>query len=201
SKLWKNKKSENHWDEPVGEEDLSTWHSLSKELNKLDELEFPRFTLSEDKPTTLILYCDASKSAFGYVGYAVQEGTSCNLLAKTKVAPVKNKTLPTLELMAVSLAYKALFNIFKTYKNVRFSNVFVASDAQIIISWLLSDTVKTKNLFARNRIKDVHRMHKELIEEFKVPIQIKYVATHENPGDLITRGLSRGFQKAPQLLD
>ena len=34
SKLWKNKKSENHWDEPVGEEDLSTWHSLSKELNK-----------------------------------------------------------------------------------------------------------------------------------------------------------------------
>ena len=51
-------------------------------------------------------------------------------------------------------------------------------------------------MFARNHIKDVHSMLKELKEKYKIPICFKYVPTDQNPGDLLTRGLTFDiFQK------
>ena len=58
------------------------------------------------------------------------------------------------------------------------------------MSWLLTDTVKTKNQFARNRIKDIHRMLKDLRDKSGIPISFKYIPTDQNPADLLTRGIS-----------
>ena len=190
SNIWKKKRSSDHWDEVVAEEDERTWSSLSKDLVGLSSIEFPRFALSEDEPTDLFLFCDASKNAYGYVAYAVQNGKSCYVLSKSKVAPLQTKSLPTLELLGVFLAFKGLFCILKTFSKVKFNHIFVAVDAQVVLSWLLSDVVKTKNQFARNRIRDVHRMMKDLLDQYRVPISFKYVRTDQNPGDLLTRGLS-----------
>ena len=190
SNIWKKKKSDDHWDEEVTEEDSKTWTNLSKDLDGLSSIEFPRFSLSEDDPTDLVLFCDASKGAYGYVAYAVQNGKSCYVLSKAKVAPLQPKSLPTLELLGVFLAFKGLFSMLKTFSKVQFNNIFVAVDAQVVLSWLLSDTVKTKNQFARNRIRDVHRMKRELLDQYRVPISFKYVRTDQNPSDLLTRGLS-----------
>ena len=190
SDIWKKKKSEDHWDEEVDEEDSRTWSAVSKDLAGLSSIEFPRFSLSEDEPTDIFLFCDASKNAYGYVAYAVQNGKSCNVLSKSKVAPLLTKTLPTLELMGVFLAFNGLFSILNTFSKVKINNIFVAVDAQVVLSWLLSDVVKTKNQFARNRIRDVHRMKKALFEQFGIPISFKYVSTDQNPADLLTRGLT-----------
>ena len=190
SNIWKKKKSDDHWDEEVTEEDSKTWTNLSKDLDGLSSIEFPRFSLSEDDPTDLVLFCDASKAAYGYVAYAVQNGKSCYVLSKAKVAPLQPKSLPTLELLGVFLAFKGLFTMMKTFSKVKFNNIFVAVDAQVVLSWLLSDTVKTKNQFARNRIRDVHRMKRDLLDQYGVQISFKYVHTDQNPSDLLTRGLS-----------
>ena len=120
----------------------------------------------------------------------MQNGKSGFVLSKAKVAPLQSKSLPTLELLGVFLAFKGLFSMLKTFSKVKFNNIDVAMDAQVMLSWLLSSAVKTKNQFARNRIQDVHRMKKELLEQFQIPIIFKYVSTDQNPGDLLTRGLS-----------
>ena len=190
SNIWKKRKSEGHWDEEVDEEDSRTWTTLSKDLVGLSSIEFPRYSLSEDEPTDIFLFCDASKNAYGYVAYAVQNGKSCNVLSKAKVAPLLTKSLPTLELLGVFLSVKGLFSILKTFSKVSINNVYVAVDAQVVLSWLLSDVVKTKNQFARNRIRDVHRMKKDLFDQYGIQINFKYVSTDENPADLLTRGLS-----------
>ena len=190
SNIWKKKSSDDHWDVEVTEEDSKTWTSLSKDLAGLSSIEFPRFALSEDDPTDLFLFCDASKGAYGYVAYAVQNGKSCFVLSKSKVAPLQSKSLPTLELLGVFLAFKGLFSLLKTFSRVKFNHIYVAVDAQVVLSWLLSDSVKTKNQFARNRIRDVHRMKRDLLDQYRVPISFKYVRTDENPSDLLTRGLS-----------
>ena len=190
SNIWKKKKSEGHWDEVVDEEDSRTWTTLSKDLVGLSSIEFPRYSLSEDEPTDIFLFCDASKNAYGYVAYAVQNGQSCNVLSKAKVAPLITKSLPTLELLGVFLSFKGLFSILKTFSRVRINNIFIAVDAQVVLSWLLSDVVKTKNQFARNRIRDVHRMKKDLFDQYGIPIHFKYVSTDQNPADLLTRGLT-----------
>ena len=98
--------------------------------------------------------------------------------------------MPTLELLSVFLAIKGLFGLLKTYKNDQINNIYVGVDAQIVLSWILTDVVKTKNQFTRNRIRDIHRMCNELKEKHKVPIHFRYVPTQLNPGDLLTRGLS-----------
>ena len=199
SNIWKKKISADHWDEEVSEEDNNAWTSLSKDLSGLSSIEFPRFSLSEDEPADLFLFCDASKKAYGYVAYAVQNGNSGFVLSKAKVAPLQEKSLPTLELLGVFVAFKGLFSMLRTFSKVKFNNIYVAVDAQVVLSWLLSSVIKTKKQFVRNRIQDVHRMKKELLEEFQIPISFKYVPTDQNPGDLLTRGLS--LEQFKQRLD
>ena len=189
SKLWKDKKSDKHWDEAISGENCATWNLLKRDLEGLSDVAFPRYSLSEDLPTDLYLFSDASREGYGYVAYAVQEGQSGYLLAKTKVAPQKSKSLPTLELMGALLAYRGVLDLVKTYRKMKINKVFVACDAQIVISWILSKNVKTKNIYARNRILDVHAVQDELKTKYKINIMLKYIATDQNPADLLTRGI------------
>ena len=189
--IWAENKSKNHWDVKISLESQRVFQGLCKDLAKLHTLEFPRYSLSEDKETDLYLFCDASKNrAYGYVTYGVQEGNACILFAKPKVVPLIQKSLPTLELLSVFIAVQGLFSLLRIYNKFKINNIFIAVDAQVVLSWLLSDVIKTKNQFARNRIKDIHRMLKELDEKYKVPIKFRYVPTAQNPADMLTRGLS-----------
>ena len=191
SKIWKEMQSKvDHWDETISEESCNTWNTLKKDLEGLSDMAFPRYSLSEDLPADLYLFSDASKEAYGYVAYAVQEGQSGFLMAKTKVAPLQGKTLPTLELMGAHLAYKGVIEILNTFKKVKINNVYVAVDAQIVISWILSQNMKTKNIYARNRVLDIRVLQEELAKKFNINVKLKYVATELNPADLLTRGLS-----------
>ena len=190
SSIWQKKVSEDHWDVGVDEESVMTWTKLSKDLTGLSDVGFPRYSLSEDEPADLYIFCDASKQAYGFVAYGVQNGKSGFLVAKTKVAPIKSKSLPTLELLSAFLAMKNLFSLLKSHNKIKFNNVYIALDAQVVLSWLLADVIKTKNMFARNRIRDIHKFVKEIVDQFNVNIFFKYVPTKENPADLLTRGLS-----------
>ena len=190
SSLWQKKQSDDHWDERVDEESGKAWIHLAKDLEGLSDIKFPRYSLSEGEQTDLYLFSDASKQAYGFVAYAVQNGKSGFICSKTKVAPVIKKSLPTLELLGVFLTLKNLFSMLSTFKKVNVENVYIATDSQVVLSWLLADIVKTKNGFACNRIKDCHKMFGDLQKQFNIKIQYKYVPTKENPGDLLTRGLS-----------
>ena len=190
SNLWQKKQSDDHWDERVDEESDKAWNHLKQDLEGLSDIEFPRYSLSEGDQADLYLFCDASKLAYGFVAYAVQQGKSGFIYSRTKVAPVIKKSLPTLELLGVFLALKNLFSMLSTFKKVNIKNVYLATDSQVVLSWLLADIVKTKNQFARNRIKDCHKMFGDITKQFNIHMQYKYVPTKENPGDLLTRGLS-----------
>ena len=179
-----------HWDKVISTEDSKTWSKLAPDLMGLSEVEFPRYTFSQDEPTDLLMYCDASKRAYGYAVYAKQNSNTNLMFSKCKSAPLKEKSLPTLELLGVYLGMQGLINILRDFKNVNFKNVYVAVDAQVVLSWILSDTIKTKKVFVANRIKDIKKMQKDILNEFNVSVQFKYVPTAENPADLLTRGLS-----------
>ena len=182
---------QDHWDLLLSKEAREAWPKLYKNYVGLGTLGFPRYTLSEDKPFDILIFCDASKIAYSFVAYGVQAGHSCILHAKPKVAPLRNpKSIPTLELLGVCLAYKALFNTFRIYCKYKINNVYINCDAQVVLSWLLLDNMKTKNQFARNRIRDINEMKKKLIDKHNIPIHLKYVPTDQNPADLLSRGLT-----------
>lgn len=178
------------WDDIASPAIQSVWKELAGELSRLGDLHFDRRTIVPELPGEMHIFCDASKDAYGMAVYIVQGGRSSLLFAKAKVAPMKDKTLPVLELMAVFLAFKCLPSILDNCEGFIPTNLCVATDAQVVLSWLLSQTMASNNIFARNRLRDVLMMKTELETRYGLQIFFKYVNTQSNPADLITRGIS-----------
>ena len=59
-----------------------------------------------------------------------------------------------------------------------------------VYSWILSENVRTKNVFTQNRIKDISLLRQEMYEQYKVDSCFKYIASEYNPADCLTRGLT-----------
>ena len=179
------------WDENVSDEILKQWKSLAEDLFLARSFSFPRKILSTGDNIDLIIFCDASKELYGCAFYIVTDRQSSSLVyAKSKVAPIKHKSLPTLELLSIFLAFKCLESVIESLKEVKIRSVHMCGDSQIVLSWILSETVKTKNIFARNRVKDITEFRANLRTSHDLDCKFHFVPTNLNPADLITRGLS-----------
>ena len=178
------------WDDNLPDDlnKLASAHFI--DLKKLHQISFPRMTFSESEENlSLNIFCDASSSCYGFVVYVNNKNKNNILLAKAKVAPLNGRTLPTLELLSVFLAFKHLPQILSSF-HVTFKSINFFVDAQIVLSWLLSGKVKTKQVFVRNRVQDIQQMMSDIKKNFHVECKYFYVATGENPADYITRGLT-----------
>ena len=71
-------------DDPLPDEYIVKGNKLFSNLSALSTLSFPRFVVSEALDYNLILFCDASPCAFGFVAYACRENDSNLLFAKIK---------------------------------------------------------------------------------------------------------------------
>ena len=151
--LWKSKLDQ---DEPVSDDISSAWNKLKADLNLLSNVSFKR--QAYDDRCDLIICCDASKNLSGFNCYAngaVNGKLETNLIfAKSKNAPTKTKSLPTLELLSVFLAFKCLDSILNAVTG-KIDSIIICVDAQIVLPWILSSVLKVKKLFASNRVKDI----------------------------------------------
>ena len=113
----------------------------------------------------------------------MQDGISQIIFAKTKVTPVKSKSFPTLELLAVFIAFKALHFVVRGYSDAVITDVYIFVNAQVVLSWLLKDNIKIKNIFIGNS-------QGQIEENSDIRIKYKYVHTTDNPANLISRGIT-----------
>ena len=173
------------WDEPVSSEIISVWIKIKADLDSVQNLYITRQAFSGE--TTIIIFCESSTVMYGFTCY-VKSGDSCNLLmAKSRSAPSKSKTLPTLELMSFYLALLCLPSILDSLNGV-VADVYICGDSQVALSWVLTRCVKTKNQFAKNRVKDISKFREDICDKYNLNCNFKYVPTDENPADLLTRG-------------
>lgn len=184
--LWRSKFA---WDELLPINCCKTWSKLCTDLNSVRDLEYDRQVVSSNSEFSMIVFCDSSKDAYGFAAYAVASGSSNLIFSKCKTAPLKAKSLPTLELLSVYLFFKCFELIVSPF--CKFLNsVTVCIDAQIVLAWILTGKVRSKNIFAQNRVNDINYLLKEYRAKFDIPCTFKYVQTDLNPADLLTRGLS-----------
>ena len=135
------------WDTEIPQHIQSRWASTAEELIGLNEFNFTRKSFCRIRPTKLCVFCDASPQAYGFVIYGVHDGISQIIFAKTKVAPVNSKSLPTLELLAVFIAFKALHFVVRCYSDAVITDIYIFLDVQVVLSWLLKDNIKIKNIY------------------------------------------------------
>ncbi|GBM70954.1 hypothetical protein AVEN_40454-1, partial [Araneus ventricosus] len=182
--LWKNQLS---WDAGIPHEILKTWKTFQSELSFLKDIKLPRYlknVYSESVIVQLHGFCDASSKAYAAVKYIhVLTDTGEIFLtfvaAKTRVAPLKQLTIPRLELCSALLLAQLYQSVISSI-SVLIHSTFLWSDSQIALCWISSPPSKG-NQFVTHRVNQIHSL---------IPNgNWNYIPGKINPADCASRGL------------
>ncbi|KAK3740276.1 hypothetical protein QZH41_000195 [Actinostola sp. cb2023] len=182
--IWRSKQFD--WDDILPDDTSSTWKKLFDEIERLKSVQIPRCVRPSDVsgPSELHVFADASGAAFGAVAYLLcptSQGPEVRLVsAKAKVAPLRQSTIPRLELMAALIASRLAQTIYTEFK-IKPATVTLWSDSTIVLHWLWSETATLKT-FVGVRVAE--------IQSTWAPSCWKHVPTEQNVADDLSRGIS-----------
>jgi hypothetical protein len=155
--LWKLKLS---WEEEVTDPVKKEFWSWVDQLNLLSTIKIPRWyhhgLPNKIENQQLHLFCDASTKAYGAVGYLRSEDEDGNViisivLSKVRVAPVKQITLPRLELLGGHVAVKVASAI-KVALEIEQIETFYWTDSQASLAWIKGDPSRWQQ-YVSNRVR------------------------------------------------
>lgn len=170
------------WDDQLPEDVVKEWHSLRSNLREIATIKIPRW-IGTSKSTKIELhgFCDASTKAYAAVIYCRTEKNGSYsvqiLTSKTRVAPIKQISLPNLELCGATLLAKLMKKV-QTTMDMEVT-LFAWTDSTIVLDWIRSNT--HKKTFVANRITTI-------LENLK-PTHWRHVRSKDNPADVASRGI------------
>ncbi|XP_006811861.1 uncharacterized protein LOC100373153 [Saccoglossus kowalevskii] len=190
--LWKRKLA---WDDPVDENTHKQWFVIVEDLNEIRNTKIKRQYFNDDgtinshihdnKNVELPVFADANSKAYGAVAYLRRHDNQTSLvMSKTRVAPIKELTIPRLELMAALIASRLMKFVFNALKDkLNITSCTLWSDSQIVLHWIGSN--KKLPTFVANRVKEINQF----------PCNFNYCPTTDNPADMISRGIHVSARK------
>ena len=178
------------WDERVPEDIFCRWRQWLEDLRRIKCIKIPRcirpLNVSEVQ-YELHHFADASSVAYGTASYlrvVKPEGAlpiACHLLmAKSRLAPLKQQTIPRLELMAATLAAKVA-KMIQRELDISVQRTTFWTDSTIVLQYIRSEN-KRFHVFVANRIGVIH--------DLSLPGQWRHVTSQNNAADDITRGMN-----------
>ncbi|XP_062556845.1 uncharacterized protein LOC134221673 [Armigeres subalbatus] len=172
------------WDKELPEDMKDQWVRYYTELPQLNTLRIDRFVvLPEATSLELHFFSDASIAAYGACAYIRSSNSSGEvkvalLTSRSKVAPLKQQSIPRLELCGALLSAELYVKVAAALRIT--SNAYFWVDSTTVLSWLKA-TPSTWSTFVGNRVSKIQ--HKSQNCEWN------HVAGRENPADVISRGL------------
>ena len=179
------------WDEPLPQAIVDRWTGWTNSLDKIKSFSVARCLIPKGYGTTkraeLHHFSDASESGYGSVSYIRQANEQDTvhvtfLQGKSRVLPLKNITVPRLELAAAASLVK-VDKMLRGELHVALNPSTFWTDSQTVLKYIRSDTARFKTYVA-NRV--------SLIRDNSDPSQWRYVKGKDNPADDSSRGLSAG---------
>ena len=189
--LWQKKLE---WDELLPTDLTIKWNDIAGDIQEASKLILPRCFFPQYRtdahPIYLHVFADASPMAYGTVANISTGDQSSFVMVKSRVAPLKTLTLPQLELMAALICTRLAHFISGALKS-RFPNLIIKmwSDSEIVLHWLYS--TKPLKQFLANRTQEIKKL-------FPVTVW-NHCPTHDNPADLLTRGINTTHLHASSL--
>ncbi|XP_063827477.1 uncharacterized protein LOC135076893 [Ostrinia nubilalis] len=174
------------WDDELPLELREEWIAYRQELIHLQSIEIPRWlktTTKNRKQIQLHGFADASTQAYAAVTYLrVVEDDEVHVMmiaSRTKVAPLKQISVPKLELCAAALLAELIEDLMEILK-IDKDQIFVWTDSMVVLAWLQSQPSRWRT-FVANRVADVIRILDNS--------QWRHVQSADNPADFATRGV------------
>lgn len=177
------------WDDPQLPGELQQeWMKWEEELKYLPEVTLPRcyypyYMDHSDVRREIHIFSDASEKAYGAVAYLLTEDHQGELhlaflLARSRVAPRKQQSIPRLELCAALIGAQ-LAKLLVNELTVKLDKFTYWTDSTIVLHWLCSESCRYK-VFVGTRVAE--------IQELTDCAEWRYVNSEENPADDLTRG-------------
>ncbi|XP_070170867.1 uncharacterized protein [Polyergus mexicanus] len=147
------------WDTPLPDDDVLRWQEFQSELPLLETIRVPRGLPGGTACRREFHgFADASEKAYAAIAYMRTENREGKievtlLAAKTKVAPLKQVTLPRLELCAASLLSRLVGHICRVLETSD-TPLHLWSDSTVALEWLCGHSASWKT-FVANRVSEI----------------------------------------------
>ena len=160
------------------------WNQLQQIIPNLSQIENNRKVVFSNATNIQIHgFCDSSERPYGaclYIRSKDNDKISCELLCSTsKVAPLKQLTIPRWELCAPTLLSKLYKKAFHAL-NMKVHESYLWTDPSNLLTWIQGPSNRWKT-FVGNRV--------ATIQEETASATWRHVPSQSNPVDLISRGV------------
>ena len=176
------------WDEIIPEEYSKQWQKWITELEQLSRFQVDRCMKPEHfgpiRTAELHHFCDASEKGYGTTSYLRFTNSMGRvhvsfILGKSRVTPLKQITIPRLELTAATLAVK-VDRMLKRELKVDLNDSTFWTDSTSVLGYISNQT-KRYHTFVANRV--------PVIKDLSQEKQWRHVSSMDNPADDASRGL------------
>ena len=178
------------WDDPLNGKLLTMWRKLLNGLEGITALSLPRcyFQGIQDKVVSCSLhgFGDASSKAYAAVIYLHVTTTVGNYVkfvaSKSRVAPIKELTIPRLELLAALVLARLITYVKEALElDVGVTNMSCWTDSRVTLFWIKGEEREWKQ-FVQNRVNEIRSL---------VPAsRWQHCNGKDNPADIPSRGSS-----------
>lgn len=174
------------WDVALPNELCQEFKKWLEEIHWLNNCGIPR-TLTvkpiNETQNSLHVFSDASKGAYAtciFLRSESDDGVYVQLvLAKARVTPVKEITMPRLELIAALMSTRLYSQVCEALHLENYK-VFFWSDSSIVVTWIVTN--KNWSVFVKNRVREITETTRR--EDWR------HISGSLNPADLPSRGCS-----------
>lgn len=172
------------WDTSLDAHSVKLWKDFQADLPKLEEIRIPR-RLHLNARSELHGFCDASERAYAAVIYLLSDNDEGDrqvtiITAKTKVAPLKQVSLPRLELCAATLLARLAAHVQRTLGVLK-APMHLWSDSTVALAWIRGHPTRWQTYVA-NRVSEIQSTLPEA--------QWHHLPGKDNPADCASRGIS-----------
>ncbi|GFV71987.1 integrase catalytic domain-containing protein [Trichonephila clavipes] len=173
------------WSDELPFKEQKEWRRFIDSLKAVNNISIDRcIVIHTAESIELHAFSDASEKAYGSSIYlksisALGEVKVCLVTSKSRVSPLKQISIPRLELCGAVLAAKLMKKV-KEALNLQITAVHFWSDSTIVISWIHRESRELKT-FVANRVSKIHQLSSR--------DQWHHIASEQNPADVLSRGL------------
>ena len=170
------------WDDKLPGNLQKKWLSYFTEMKQLNGVSFERCICPGDvlEPSILCIFADASQDAFGTCAYLRSKNASGEIrvkfvAAKCRVAPLKELTIPKLELAS---------RLCKSIQNeicLQLQESIVFTDSATALAWIRNNSKRLKP-FVASRVEEIRNNVR--------PAQWKHILSEQNVADDVSQCLS-----------